>query len=123
MKFLTFIIYIALFTTAYSAEIPDSHPPMDHSTIFQHADQTTADVESMRQAEVVEVINTTGYTYIEIIQDDKPVWIAVPTTVVEVGDTVHYADSLPVENHSSQSLNRTFESVIFLNKVVINSDK
>ncbi|MES9991767.1 MAG: hypothetical protein ABW098_07430 [Candidatus Thiodiazotropha sp.] len=123
MKFPTLVALVALSTTAVSADTPDAHPPMDHSKVFQHADKSTPDIESMRHAEVREVINTSGYTYIEITQKDKPVWLAVPSTEVKVGDTVHYTDSLPVEHHTSRTLKRTFESVIFLNKVVINSDK
>ena len=124
MKFLMSFLLIAVSTTASSTDLPAPHPPMDHSAVFQQQNnQPPADIKSMRQAEVVNVLNTMGYTYIEIAQDDKPVWLAVPTTEVKAGDTVHYTDSLPVQHHTSQSLNRSFESVIFLNRVVINSDK
>lgn len=123
MKLLAMSLLLTCFTIAIAAETPSNNPPVDHSAIFQHSTQSEPDIESMNHAEVVDVINTRGYTYIEVTQDDEPVWLAVPTTEVEVGDTVHYTDGPIVQNHNSRTLNKTFPSVIFLLNVVVNSKK
>ena len=123
MKLLIILILITVYTASFAAETTSDQPPVDHSAIFQHSVQTTPDTKSMRQSQVVSVLNTKGYTYIEVSQDEKPVWLAVPTTAVEAGDSVLYNDGPLVLNHHSRTLDRTFDSVIFLLNVVVNSEK
>jgi hypothetical protein len=121
MKLLITLILFFSFTTLFAAESATDHPSVDHSAIFKHANQATPDIKSMSEAEVVNVLNTKGYTYIEVNKSDGPVWLAVPTTDVEAGDTVHYTDGPVVQNHHSRTLDRSFDSVIFLLNVVVNS--
>lgn len=131
MKLFTMSLLLTCFTISAAAETSsnaateasDNNPPVDHSAIFQHSNHSKADIKSMRKAEVVSVLNTKGYTYIEVNRDDEPVWLAVPTTEVEAGDTVHYTDGPVVRDHNSRTLNKTFPSVIFLLEVVVNSDQ
>jgi hypothetical protein len=123
MKLLITLILLTGFTAAFAADTANEHPPVDHSAIFKHSKQATPDIKSMRQAEVVSVLNTKGYTYIEVTEKDEPIWLAVPTTDVAAGDTVHYTDGPVVQKHHSRTLDRTFDSVIFLLSVVVNSDK
>lgn len=111
-----------IFSIVTAAEI-DNHPPVDHNAIFQKANQSVPDIKSMRQAEVLSVIDTNGYTYIEVNQNNETVWLAVPAAAVKAGDTIHYPDGPIVLNHISRSLDRTFPSVIFLMSIVVNSDK
>jgi hypothetical protein len=123
MKSLIMLILFTGFNVTFAVETPNDQPPVDHSTIFQHSNNVVPDTKTMRQAQVVSVLNTKGYTYIEVTKDDAPVWLAVPTTDIEAGDTVHYTDGPVVQNHHSRTLDRTFDSVIFLLNVVVNSNK
>ncbi len=120
MKKIHISILFALLATAVEADTPANHPPVDHKAFIQMSDQTPPDIDSLDQAEVVSVVETKGYTYIEISRDDEPVWLAVPTTAVTAGDMVYYKNSPVVKNHESRTLNRTFPSVIFLTQVYVN---
>lgn len=123
MKLLIMLILFFSFNVTFAAETINDQKSVDHSAIFQHSNHATPDTKSMQQAQVVSVINTKGYTYIEITKDDAPVWLAVPSTEVAAGDTVHFTDGPTVQNHHSLTLDRTFDSVIFLLSVVVNGDK
>ncbi len=139
MKISALSLLLCCSTIAFAAETPSNNPPADHSTavdtsnksapvdhsaIFQHSEQAPpVDIESMLKAEVVSVVDTKGYTYIEITRDDEPLWLAVPTTEVKAGDTVHYGDGPVVRDYQSQTLKKTFPTVLFLLSVVVNYDK
>ncbi|MCU7918919.1 MAG: hypothetical protein KZQ95_11250 [Candidatus Thiodiazotropha sp. (ex Epidulcina cf. delphinae)] len=114
----------ALFAAAAVAEVPAGHPPVDHNAIANEAakNMPAPDLASMSHGEVVSVLNTQGYTYIELSQDKKITWVAVPEIEVKAGDRVYYNDGPAMQNYKSRTLDRTFESVIFLGRVVVNAD-
>ncbi|MCU7924317.1 MAG: hypothetical protein KZQ88_16635 [Candidatus Thiodiazotropha sp. (ex Dulcina madagascariensis)] len=117
----------ALFAAAAVAEVaelPTGHPPVDHNAIANEAakNMPAPDLASMNHGQVVSVINTQGYTYIELSQDEKITWVAVPEIEVKAGDRVYYNNGPAMQNFKSRTLDRTFESVIFLGRVVINAD-
>lgn len=62
---------------------------------------------------VVETIDGGGYTYINIEQDGKSQWVAVPTTQVTVGQEVSVMPGSIMNNFPSKTLGRTFESIVF----------
>lgn len=53
------------------------------------------------------------WTYVEIEENGKKVWVAVPKVEVKTGAIVEFPDSPPMVNYQSKILNKTFESVIF----------
>lgn len=68
---------------------------------------------------VMEVLDTTGYTYMELQNGDRRFWIAAPTTQVKPGDHVRFIQSMSMENFTSKTLNRTFRRVIFVSSTMI----
>lgn len=64
-----------------------------------------------------EVFDSAGYTYIKVIKSDQEVWLAVPQTQIEQGVNVVWNDGAEMRNFTSKSLNRTFESILFVDKV------
>ena len=63
---------------------------------------------------VVTVLDTTGYTYMELKNGDRRFWIAAPTTKVKVGDHIRFVESMTMTNFSSKTLDRTFPRIIFV---------
>lgn len=63
---------------------------------------------------VVDILETTGYTYMELENTGRKFWIAAPTTKVKKGDHVRFVESMAMENFVSKTLNRTFHRVIFV---------
>jgi hypothetical protein len=67
----------------------------------------------MFRGTVVETMNTGGYTYVFLENDEQGVWIAGPETAVQIGDIVQAAEGMPMSNFTSNTLNRTFDVVYF----------
>jgi hypothetical protein len=66
---------------------------------------------------VEEVIQTTNYTYLHGKENDSDQWLAVPTMDAQAGNTYYYIGGLPMKKFESKELHRTFDVVLFLNKV------
>ena len=66
---------------------------------------------------VAETINAGGYTYIRI--KDSDIWIATATMEVSEGDPIEYSGGAEMLDFHSKSLDRTFESIWFVQKVNI----
>jgi hypothetical protein len=62
---------------------------------------------------VVETMNSGGYTYVSLENNGKKIWVAMPETKVKVGQNVTCQAGLPMQNFTSKTLKRTFESIIF----------
>lgn len=74
--------------------------------------------ENLHEVTVKEVLNATAYTYLFVTEGDKEYWIAIPLTDVKVGDTYAYENGMEMNNFESKDLNRTFESVIFVESLI-----
>lgn len=71
---------------------------------------------------VTEVIQTNDYTYLDVKENDKTFWIAVPKMEIENGETVYFSQSMEMKNFESPTLGRKFESVLFVQDAKKSSD-
>ena len=62
-------------------------------------------------------MSTAGYTYIQVEEKGKAFWIAVPESEVGVGDTISFYEQMLMENFTSQSLQRTFDRILFVEAI------
>mgnify|MGYP001828550944 CR=1 FL=1 len=62
---------------------------------------------------VAETIESGGYVYIWLEND---VWIAANTFTVSKGDKVQYSGAMEMNNFHSQSLDKTFASILFVSE-------
>ncbi|RKY93113.1 MAG: hypothetical protein DRQ13_09845 [Ignavibacteriae bacterium] len=65
-------------------------------------------------AKVEDKIEAGNYTYLHVTENDETYWIAVTRMDIEVGEMVYFSQSMEMKNFKSESLNRTFESVLFV---------
>ncbi len=72
-----------------------------------------------RTGTVVETMNAGGYTYIQVDTGSEQIWAAAPQFAVAAGDPVVVPAGMPMINHYSSSLDRTFETVYFVDSVVV----
>lgn len=70
------------------------------------------------KGEVLEVIDTSMYTYLQVSSNSGPVWIAAPHLDIAKGDSVSYPGGMVMSNFHSKSLNRTFPTILFVEQVV-----
>ncbi|WP_289054001.1 hypothetical protein [Carboxylicivirga marina] len=62
-----------------------------------------------------EVIQGGQYTYVRAIEGEEEKWFAISKADIKVGETYHYADEMRMDNFTSKELDRTFETIYFLN--------
>ena len=66
------------------------------------------------KAKVEEKINAANYTYLQVTENNNSYWIAVAQMDIEVGEIVYFSQAMEKKNFKSESLNRTFESILFV---------
>ncbi len=72
------------------------------------------------KGKVLDTMDASIYTYIQVSTEKGPVWIATTTTKVARGDTVSYPDDgVVMHNFTSKSLNRKFDKIIFVDKMSV----
>lgn len=72
------------------------------------------------QGKVLDTMDASIYTYIQVSSKKGAVWIATTTTKVARGDTVSYPDDgVVMHNFTSKSLNRKFDKIIFVDKMSV----
>ncbi len=81
--------------------------------------QLAADDQMPRKGKVLNSMDASIYTYIEVDEKGKKVWLAAPTVAVKKGDTIRFSDGAVMSNFHSKSLNRTFESIVFVGKAEV----
>lgn len=67
---------------------------------------------------IKESIDASAYTYLLVTEKEKEFWIAIPQTKVEIGKTYTYEGGVEMKNFESKELNRTFDSVFFVEGIV-----
>jgi hypothetical protein len=67
---------------------------------------------------VVETMNAAGYTYVQVDDGKEKIWAAAPQFSVSVGDQVMVPEGMAMHNYHSQSLDRDFPVVYFVESVL-----
>ena len=75
------------------------------------------------KGKVIDVLNAGEYTYIQVSENGKKLWVAAMSTKVDKGDEIEFADAPAFTNFQSKILNRTFDSLIFAAGIRDNGQK
>ena len=76
----------------------------------------TSNAESnSRSGIVVDKMDAGSYSYLQLKENDKLYWVAVPKLEIENGESIYFSEYLEMIDFKSETLNRTFESVLFVN--------
>lgn len=78
--------------------------------------------EGAHTGKVLEKMNASNYTYLLLEENGAQYWAAVPQMQIEKGETVQFSKSMEMKNFHSESLNRTFESILFVSDVQKNGE-
>jgi hypothetical protein len=142
MKSLPLLLVITVFSVSASAQsLPPGHPPADmklpsgHPTVSTTlpSDPPSVDMKQKaagvpdavltQKAGVLSTIDAAPYTYLEVEQDNKTLWLAANAVLAKKGDVVRFDDGAVMTDFHSQKLNRTFPSVIFVSYLVVTEEK
>ena len=77
----------------------------------------TANATDVHKAIAQEVFHVSQYTYIRGMEDGVEKWVAGPITDIKVGETFYFGKSMEMPNFQSKELNKTFETVYFVEKI------
>ncbi len=69
--------------------------------------------------EVLAVMHSGGYSYLEVKQGEGSIWLAAPQAKVEVGNSVSWSGGAPMNGFRSETLGRTFDEIIFVGGVSV----
>jgi hypothetical protein len=97
---------------AAPATLPPGHPPMGNAA-------APAANGPQFQGKVDKVTHVQGYTYLQLNVDGKEVWIAAAPVNAKTGDTVSWSGGSTMRNFTSKTLRRSFEEIIFTDKVTV----
>ena len=68
----------------------------------------------MHQVSIVEVIQSSNYTYLEVEENDENFWIAVSLREAKPGEVIYYTDALEMRDFNSKELDRIFPVIYFV---------
>lgn len=125
MKFTTalFALTALIASAAVTAAPPPNHPTPAAAADMMHLPKSMADTELTQKGKVISSIDANEYTYIEVAQGKKTLWIAAPTSKVKKDNVIRFEDGAVMSNFHSKLLNRTFENVMFVSRVVVSKEK
>ena len=112
-----------LASAAAIAAAPAGHPSTNEAAALLKLPKQTADADLPKKGKVLSTIEATQYTYIEVVEDKKTIWLAAPTVALKKNNIIRYDDGSEMVNFHSKTLNRTFPSIIFVNRVVLSKEK
>ncbi len=91
---------------AYSAKTESSSAAVDSV-------KKATPANSSLSGKVLETMDSGGYTYVLLETKSGKKWVAAPKTSVTVGETATFAPGMVMRNFKSETLNRTFDEVVF----------
>lgn len=110
-------------STTQSSNLPAGHPPITAEQQMPKGDphkgikavKVPTSVPT-KKANVVQTIDADIYTYIEAKgEDGKIIWMALPKITVAKNAKIEYpANVPPINNFTSKTLKKTFETIYFV---------
>nr|WP_315145666.1 hypothetical protein [uncultured Flavobacterium sp.] len=82
------------------------------------AEEAIFENTNSHQITIKEVLQANAYTYLLVTEAEKDYWIAIPKTEVTVGKTYTYEGGVEMKAFESKDLNRTFDSVLFVEGIL-----
>lgn len=111
-----FLIAGTLLATACSsppAQTAEVGLPADHPQVSAPSQGGISPV-AMLGGEVLETLDSGGYSYVRIAMQGGEMWAAGPQSVLEVGQYVSLTGVSLMKNFTSNSLERTFDEIYFV---------
>ena len=120
MKSLLLLTALAVVSiSAFAQALPSGHPAMGAAKDGKSAPEA----QLAQKAKVLSTIDAAGYTYLEVVQNKKTLWLAGPKVVAKKGDVIRFDDGMVMKNFESKTLKRTFPEVTFVNMVIVTKEK
>jgi hypothetical protein len=119
MKSFAILFALAAFSVSAAAQpLPPGHPGVNSM-----GGNNAPKIQLTQKGKVLSTIAAPPYLYIEVSQNKKSMWLAANALPLKKGDVIRFDDGMMMTNFHSRTLNRTFPSVLFVNRVVVTTEK
>ena len=118
MKLTLTVISILLALASLSCRQKDAEQKQQQAREQQRVQMQQGGAADLHTVVVQEVVQATSYTYLKVKEADTEFWIAITKREIEAGETISYAGGLEMKNFESKDLQRTFETVYFVDRIV-----
>ena len=85
--------------------------------------KSISDEKDVKSVVVEESTTAGGYAYLKVSEAGESYWIAVLNEEFEVGETLYFNSFMEVRDFNSKELDRTFESILFVDRVSRDPDQ
>lgn len=100
------------------SEAQQTAQPPTQTAAAQPAPQVQPATPTAKSGTVISTQVAGAYSYIETDINGQPFWIATAATKVTPGEKITWKDHAIMKNFNSKALNRTFEQILFVDKVM-----
>jgi len=111
---------IFLGISLFAASCQDVNDSKNTPATTDSATTTTTGTEATTEVMkgiVKQSMQTTNYTYILFTVNGADQWVAVPAQQVKEGETYYFRGGLTMSNFESKELKRTFDNILFLERL------
>jgi hypothetical protein len=103
--------FLFVSTLAFMIACGEKEQPENQNKILN---QNGSISQQFRDVTVEEKLDANNYTYLKVNENGKSFWIAVPRMDVKPGEQISFSKFMEMKNFKSETLDRTFESVLFV---------
>ena len=109
MRYISFTFLFIVLIAVSACSKKEENKPMTPMTSKAHT--------AAHRVTVEEVKNVSQYSYLKVKEGDKDYWMAVSKGDFKVGQVLLYNKSMEMKNFHSKELNKTFETVYFVDNI------
>lgn len=77
----------------------------------------TDSASNIHEVLVEEIVQVSGYTYLRVKEKNNELWLAAPKMEAITGKIYYYDKGFQITNFKSKELNRTFDSITFIEEL------
>ena len=93
----------------------DIEPETKSQAAGGHSEHSAPTPAAAPGGEILETMDSGGYSYVYLDMGSEKVWIAGPATAdLKVGERVAFEGAMEMKNFHAKSLDRTFETILFV---------
>jgi predicted small lipoprotein YifL len=107
----SFLSVIVISTLFFFAACGEKDQPETQNQVM---DQENNFTQAARNVIVEEKLDANNYSYLKVKENNNSFWIAVPTMEVKPGEKISFSKFMEMKNFKSETLGRTFETVLFV---------
>ena len=113
MKNISYIITSLFFLSVLIISGCKGKGPEEHEMHREAQQGHMESAKNLMSGKVLDTMNAAGYTYVYLDTGEEKVWVAIPESKVEKGQSISVVPNMELKDFKSKSLNKVFDRIIF----------